>query len=219
MAEVHRKRKRTNLPESTSFIGREFWWLTLDSIATTSFTGINRRAEVTCRCGNKLAVRLCDLIKGRRISCGCYEEPIPETWTCGKCKKTYPFTHDFFSKHKMGKHGFNTYCRWCCCLTVKVGMQKRRLQILRHYSGGKPRCYCCGDETVECLTIDHINNDGKEDRKVRGIGNVLYYAIIREGFPPGLRIACYSCNIARSKDPQGICPHQREREITPDFMI
>ena len=88
--------------------------------------------------------------------------------------------------------------------------EKRELlkeQILSHY--GKV-CKCCGEKRNEFLSIDHVNNDGKEHRKEVGNQLNLYRWIIKNQFPDTLQILCFNCNL--SKGFYGYCPHEREVE-------
>ena len=84
-----------------------------------------------------------------------------------------------------------------------------RTQVLAHYSGGTPACACCGERIIWFLTIDPIHNDGAAHRRRTGPG-AMYRALIREGYPPGLRVLCYNCNAGRhwSPDPDKRCPHE-----------
>jgi len=82
-----------------------------------------------------------------------------------------------------------------------------RYRVLAHYSGGEPKCACCGVEGIVFLTLDHINNDGAQKRREHGSkGGVHYYRkLIREGFPEGYQTLCWNCNAAKV---YGACPHQ-----------
>lgn len=78
--------------------------------------------------------------------------------------------------------------------------------------GGK--CACCGENTIEFLTVDHINNDGAEDRKGNGnkLGGKLYRWLIKNNFPQGMyQILCYNCNCAKGFF--GYCPHNKPEII------
>lgn len=81
---------------------------------------------------------------------------------------------------------------------------KLRIRVLEHYSGGMPRCECCGETTVEFLSLDHINGGGTKHRKKIGYGRI-YYWIIQNGFPEGFRVLCHNCNQAIGV--YGKCPH------------
>jgi len=84
--------------------------------------------------------------------------------------------------------------------------QRARNIVLTHYGGNPPKCACCNEFHYEFLTIDHINGGGGKDRKARGDGTRFYQSLIKDGFPPGLRVLCYNCHLARGFS--GYCPHQ-----------
>jgi hypothetical protein len=65
-------------------------------------------------------------------------------------------------------------------------------------------CACCGEPRLEFLTIDHVNNDGAQDRN--RYGSRLVNRIKKLGFPPTYQILCYNCNGA--KGVYGQCPHK-----------
>lgn len=84
---------------------------------------------------------------------------------------------------------------------------KARKIVLSHYGN---KCTCCGEETPEFLCIDHVNNDGAEQRKKYGLqGNNFYRWVIKKNFPKDLQVLCHNCNMAKSF--YGQCPHQREK--------
>lgn len=78
-------------------------------------------------------------------------------------------------------------------------------QIMDYYGGN---CVCCGESDLRFLTIDHINNNGKEHRKQGvGGGDNIYRWLRKNEFPKGFQTLCYNCNIARYRN-GGICPHK-----------
>ena len=90
----------------------------------------------------------------------------------------------------------------------KREQQKLKTEVLEHYSGGTIACYCCGENEMSMLTIDHENRDGKEHRKKinsKG-GNSTYRWLRKNNYPKGFRVLCYNCNIAREFN-NGVCPH------------
>jgi hypothetical protein len=95
-----------------------------------------------------------------------------------------------------------------------------RFKVFVHYSGGQPKCACCGERNIGFLTIDHINNDGAIQRRRPGEhkgGIWTYAAIIKKNFPKDLRVLCYNCNCGRGRL-RGRCPHafemiNRERRV------
>jgi hypothetical protein len=86
---------------------------------------------------------------------------------------------------------------------------RRRKEVLDHYGS---KCACCGESCYEFLTIDHINNDGKEHRKLIGQQH-LYHWLRKNGYPDGFQILCWNCNSA--KHHYGVCPHlAKKKRIT-----
>lgn len=83
--------------------------------------------------------------------------------------------------------------------------QDLRLTVLRHYSSGLLECNCCGINELKFLAIDHINNNGKEDRKKNGTSVQFYRYLIKNDFPEGYQILCHNCNMAKAL--YGNCPH------------
>ena len=77
-----------------------------------------------------------------------------------------------------------------------------KLEVFTHYSKGKPKCNHCGYDDIRALCLDHINNDGAEQRrkirpksKHRG-GNAIdvYINAKRNKFPKDLQVLCSNCN-------------------------
>lgn len=95
-----------------------------------------------------------------------------------------------------------------------------RLHCLQAYGGADPFCGCCGESTLECLTLDHIE-DRRSDGGVRvggdRIGQVLYSWLIRMNFPPGFRVRCFNCNCARGN--RGYCPHELALDEAVERMV
>src|SRR3989304_1647430 len=56
-----------------------------------------------------------------------------------------------------------------------------KLETLYHYSYGTMECQCCGESILEFLSIDHINNNGAEERRKFGNGYALYLWLRKNG--------------------------------------
>ena len=80
-----------------------------------------------------------------------------------------------------------------------------RIQTLNHYSNGLMKCGCCGESQERFLTLDHINNDGYDDKK--RYSRSMLYEVKRLKYPKGFQVLCYNCNCGRA-DNQGVCPHK-----------
>lgn len=67
-----------------------------------------------------------------------------------------------------------------------------KVKIIEHYTGGKNCCSRCGINDIRVLDIDHIENNGAEERRISG--NNLIHKIFLSGFPVGYQILCRNCN-------------------------
>jgi len=83
-----------------------------------------------------------------------------------------------------------------------AGRLRLKHEVLSHYSSGTPCCSRCGETDVDMLVLDHINDDGAEQRKELGVagrgvkngwrgGHETYKKM---GFPEGLQVLCANCN-------------------------
>jgi hypothetical protein len=85
--------------------------------------------------------------------------------------------------------------------------RRLRLETFQAYSEAVPSCACCGESTIEFLTLDHIDGGGNADRKANkhSGGTTTYRRLRRSGYPPGYRVLCWNCNAATGL--YGECPH------------
>ena len=73
-------------------------------------------------------------------------------------------------------------------------------------------CNCCKEREPMFLSIDHIDNNGAEERKsgkYSGSGSGFYQWLRRNKFPSGYQVLCMNCQVGKHKN-GGICPHQRK---------
>lgn len=79
--------------------------------------------------------------------------------------------------------------------------------LVFNYYGNE--CKCCGENNGKLLTIDHINDNGKEHgtKRCRYKGISLYRYLVKNNYPVGLQVLCFNCNIGK-KNNGGICPHK-----------
>jgi hypothetical protein len=94
--------------------------------------------------------------------------------------------------------------------TKADGSQKAHYKALRDemLAAYGQSCACCGEDTREFLTLEHLRGDGaKWRRKVGGGVNMLRY-LRKKGWPKdGLAILCFNCNSGKHIN-GGICPHE-----------
>lgn len=79
--------------------------------------------------------------------------------------------------------------------------QRLKYKVLSHYSKKEDiECGECGFFDVRALHIDHINNNGSEERKrlsngLRTCGSTKFYRfLIKNNFPEGYQVLCANCN-------------------------
>lgn len=93
---------------------------------------------------------------------------------------------------------------------LEYGRKRRqdiKLEAFNAYGG--PSCRCCGEERMEFLSLDHINNDGAAHRREIGRGKPLAVWCRANGYPAGFQVLCFNCNFAKGHFEE--CPHERER--------
>lgn len=87
----------------------------------------------------------------------------------------------------------------------RASYRSLRLEAIAHYGG---RCVCCGEDEVAFLALDHVNDDGAEQRREHGTGYSFLRSLKRRGWPDDIQILCHNCNIAKA---HGGCPHQERK--------
>uniref|UniRef100_A0A6M3LEB4 Uncharacterized protein n=1 Tax=viral metagenome TaxID=1070528 RepID=A0A6M3LEB4_9ZZZZ len=80
--------------------------------------------------------------------------------------------------------------------------RKRNVELkwaaLSHYSKGTMSCKWCGFSDIRALSIDHINNNGKEDRKITGMGTPFYQWLKNNNYPEGeYQVLCMNCQFIK----------------------
>ena len=91
---------------------------------------------------------------------------------------------------------------------TKRNQNRCRDQVFAAYGGYK--CNCCGESEPMFLSIDHIDNNGAEERRsglYAGSGIGFYMWLRKSGFPSGYQVLCMNCNTGKHKN-GGVCPHQ-----------
>jgi hypothetical protein len=76
-----------------------------------------------------------------------------------------------------------------------------RYQVLSHYSGSvQPFCKHCGFSNIKALQLDHINNNGADDKRKFGNNIRLARYLIDANFPEGYQVLCANCNTIKEMD-------------------
>ncbi len=89
--------------------------------------------------------------------------------------------------------------------------QKVKAEAIKEYGG---RCACCGETEPKFLSVDHIYNDGAQERREtskggRGYGSAgsIWRYLRQRGYPKDrYQLLCFNCNCAKGF--YGQCPHQ-----------
>lgn len=77
---------------------------------------------------------------------------------------------------------------------ARIRLAKLKDTVLTFYGGGVCRCVVCGEDRVDCLSLDHINNDGYKHRKTsKLLGSRFYAYLAREGLPAEYQTLCMNC--------------------------
>lgn len=77
-----------------------------------------------------------------------------------------------------------------------------KTEVLGHYSlSNTPCCVFCSFADIDALTLDHINNNGAEERKATKrklfTGAGIYRWLKQNNFPAGYQTLCANCNLKK----------------------
>lgn len=160
-------------------------------------------------------------------------ETKQEVKRCSECKAEKPFTS--FGLDRCAANGRRSFCLSCSSVVRKryYNSEKRsadtkrwrakkgpgyadawkaksteyknglRAKVVSAYGG---RCTCCGEDEPLFLTLEHLNGDGRQHRKIRAYQSI-FLDIIKAGFPDSFTILCINCNMGKFRN-KGICPHK-----------
>lgn len=138
------------------------------------------------------------------------------------CKRSWP--DDEEKRLKINEKSKNYY--WKNKEKSSLNCKKRTKEIrdivLKGYGGETPCCACCGENIADFLTIDHIYNNGAEDRKGKAKGwnrgSYLYRRLMKENFPEGFQLLCWNCNTSKYRN-KGICAHKLLIKNNEDYLL
>lgn len=72
-----------------------------------------------------------------------------------------------------------------------------RDEVIAHYGA---ECVACGEAEPMFLTLDHVENDGCQMRKVHGTGSALYRWIKKHEYPASFQVLCMNCNFGKARN-------------------
>ncbi len=74
----------------------------------------------------------------------------------------------------------------------------RKARVLTHYGNGNLACIQCDEHRLACLTLDHINNDGAEHRKL--LHKSIYLWAEQNNYPSGFQTLCWNCQWVKKSE-------------------
>ena len=110
---------------------------------------------------------------------------------CTQCLEWKPVLD--YGANRQRRDNLHSFCKSCRSLNREVYDFNIKMAALFIYSNEKMCCERCGEENVDLLTLDHINNDGGRHRKADRISNI-YYWCSKNNYPPIFRVLCRNCN-------------------------
>lgn len=80
-------------------------------------------------------------------------------------------------------------------------------EVIGYYSKDKFECASCGFNDMRALQLDHIFNNGAEERiKIFGnrtaAGTMFYRWVRQQNYPEGYQVLCANCNIIKERECQ-----------------
>jgi hypothetical protein len=134
------------------------------------------------------------------VCCDCQTELTDDNWYPSTRKVNRHFCKSCLNRRSRiyrNKNHKNYYST-----ANKKNARKLKIEVLSHYSDtNPPQCANLFGEhdkpytTIEALTIDHINDNGAEERKENGRrGGASFYALLKQRkYPLGYQVLCWNC--------------------------
>lgn len=88
--------------------------------------------------------------------------------------------------------------------------KKLKINALKAYSNNDVKCACCGEREIDFLCLDHVNDNGAEERKNNKYGLAGIFKWLKKNNYPknaGLQVLCFNCNMSKRIN-GGICIHK-----------
>ncbi len=100
-------------------------------------------------------------------------------------------------------------------LARKRYYDKWKKQVFDHYGY---QCVCCGEDEHRFLTIDHMNDNGAQQRELVGAGYVFFKWLVANNYPNDYRVLCHNCNTGRFRN-GGKCPHETRKYLPSNWIV
>lgn len=89
--------------------------------------------------------------------------------------------------------------------------RRDRAAVIMYYGNNDPKCACCGNSYIPCLTLDHVAGGGNIERNKLGDG---YWSTLLKRKAEGYQILCMNCNWVKGRT--GACRCQGRGNSLPD---
>ena len=102
-------------------------------------------------------------------------------------------------KNLIDKHFNNVVYHHAHSLGIRLRHKQRQLELkgqcLKHYGNDKIACVLCGFDDMRALSIDHIQGNGAEHRRLinNRRGAPFYRWLKNNGYPDGYQTLCMNC--------------------------
>lgn len=122
---------------------------------------------------------------------------------CTLCHKNLSIVD--FPKNSKSSFGVDPRCKNCKNAYARNKWSELRVEVLSYYSKGIPTCACCGERTIQFLSIDHVEGNGNAHiRSLKNPSRIMQW-LKKNNYPQGFRILCHNCNLSIGF--YGSCPH------------
>lgn len=123
---------------------------------------------------------------------------------CYSCRKEKEATEFYKAKNMSHREGCHSYCKECQKARIITAKKEKRQKYRREVMAGYGnKCVACGFDDARALALDHVNDNGAEERKYwRGKMDFFYKKIIDEGFPSAYQVLCANCNAIKEFERQ-----------------
>lgn len=111
--------------------------------------------------------------------------------------------NQYYQTHKEQNH--LNFTRWRLTHPEKYREHMRKanarikLDVLSYYSlSTSPQCTSCGVADIDILCLDHINDDGADQRRqLKLVGAQFFWWLKRNNYPAGYQVLCANCNLKK----------------------
>jgi len=122
---------------------------------------------------------------------------------CANCNSGKELNGGICPKHEkyLGYVAPRVFSDSASAVRRRIRYKKVKEAVFEKYGG---TCVCCRETQLEFLNIDHVLENGSEERKSIS-GRTFYEKLFREPINSDYQILCFSCNQGKTRN-NGVCP-------------